>query len=182
MSDMRDYRTFYGIHYNDWEFNFGTFSNHHKILVDEYMNEMCSCATSSAATDTNEFLYVEHIKQIYFIEGVIQGEITVAASECTSTVTSYCVSVCKMHDDNTATTLFTTGWITTNDTLAWDAGHSIGEEVVYHFRIDAWEKEKLDEYERIYVKVEVNANACTVLWHSNDATWNDLWIEIPLIL
>jgi len=178
--DLRYYETFYGVHMNHWNYSFGTFSNHNKLLVKEYISEGTLTTDSSTATATdNKFIYPHHIKKKYFIEGVITGHITVGASGCTSTVTSFRVSVCKIHEDNTDSELFTTGWKTVSDTLIWNAGLSVGDERVYHFEIDAWEKETLSDKEKIYIKVEVNADTCAQLWHSNDATWEDLKIEIP---
>ena len=197
--DMRMYETFYGIYVDDWVEDFGSFANHHKLLVKEYINEGCSTASSSTASETHKFLYPHHIKKIYFIEGVIDGQVTFASSGATVFLCAYRVTVGKVHEDTTEDELFTTGWVTVNDTLGWDATYfipssiaSIVGEVVYPFWIDAWEKEKLDEHERIYVQVEsvcsdnnsfvsCLAASCTsmVLWHSNDATWEDLKITIP---
>jgi len=156
----------------------------------------------SSATLTHKFLYPEHIKKVYFIEGTITGHVTFAASSATAYICKYRVSVCKVHQNTKETELFTTGWVTVDDTLGWNEEYNTpsiieGEEgeVVYPFRIDAWENAKLDEYERIYVRVEStcsddsNFSSCTddgcanlVLWHSNDATWEDLKIEIPFKL
>jgi len=85
-----------------------------------------------------------------------------------------------MHDDLTPTELFSTGWKTVDDTLTYE--DEIGEERVYYFEIDAWEKETLTEFERLYVKVEVTADADTVLMNSNDADWEDVKITIPFML
>ena len=180
--DNRSYRLFYGIYTYDWFFNFGTFAETHYILTDEYISDGCSTLDSSEASNVHEFLYPHHIKKVYHLEGVAVGHITLAASGCTSTVTSYRVTICKMHEDNTPTELKSTGWITVNDTLAWDAGLGVGEEMVYPFWIDIWEEKKLDEHERLYLKVEVNCNSCTHLMHSNDSTWEDLKIDIPMRL
>lgn len=180
--DQRYYETFYGIHVDDWSWNFGTFTDHHKVLTKEYLNEGCACTETSEATDTNEFLYPHHIKKKYFIEGVISGHITLAASSATVTVTSFKVTVGKVNQETGKEELFTTGWITVNTTLTWNATYSVGDERVYPFWIDAWDYEELSEYDRIYVKVETNADDDTVLWHSNDATWEDIKITIPLRL
>jgi len=180
--DLRYYETFFAIHDNKWDINFGTFSNHHKLLTKEYINTACLTTDYSEASNTHEFIYPHHIKKKYFIEGVIFGQITFAAQEDDSTVTSYRVTVCKIHEDNTKTELFTTGWKTVDDALTWDVTYSIGEDVVHAFWIDAWEKAKIDEKERIYLKVETSCNNYTVLWHSNDAKWEDIRIDIPFKL
>jgi len=194
-NDSRYYETFYGVHLDDWTVDWGTFADHHKFLTEEYLSDGCSCATSSSATNTHKFLYPEHLKKDYFIEGTIKGHVTFAASGATSYICAYRVTVCKMHEDTTDSELFTTGWRTVNKTLTWDSTYDIGEEIVFPFRIDAWEKEHLTEYERFYLKVESTCSdnsgcsSCTdsecddtVLWHSNDATWQDIKIEIPFLL
>ena len=178
--DMRYYETFYGIHTNHWTGSFGAFTNHNKILVKEYISDATSTEDTSPASDVNEFLYAHHIKKIYHIEGVITGHITLAATNVTCAITSFRVTLCKMHDDLTPTELFSTGWKTVDDTLTYE--DEIGEERVYYFEIDAWEKETLTEFERLYVKVEVTADADTVLMNSNDADWEDVKITIPFML
>lgn len=193
--DMREYRTFYGIHINKWEVNFGSFSNHNKILTEDYISDGCSTQDTSIATQTHKFIYSEHIKKIYFIEGTITGHVTFGASTATAHLCKYRVSVCKMHQNTIETELYTTDWVTIDDELTWDSTYNIGEEKVYPFRIDAWEFAELNEFERIYIKIEStctdNTSYCTcaasectniVLWHSNDATWCDLQIELPFRL
>lgn len=190
--DMRYYETFYGVNIDDFPVTFGSFSNHNKLLVKDYVSDGASCTTSSVATTTSEFLYPHHIKKTYFIEGVITGHITIGASTCTSVVTAYRVTLCKIDGDSQAKTeLFSTGWVTIGDTLTWDSEYDVGDEMVYPFWIDAWEYEELSEGERLYLKVEVQAGVdpggfCddaqfvgARLWHSNDATWEDIKVEIP---
>jgi hypothetical protein len=178
--DMRYYETFYGIHTNDWDVNFAIFSSHNKLLIKDYISEAAACTETSQCTDTDlKFLYPQHIKKVYFIEGVIVGHITVGASGATSHITNYRVTVCKISGSED-TELFSTGWKTVNLDLVWDSTYSVGDERVLPFWIDAWEYEKLDENERIYIKIEFTADNNAVLWHSNDATWEDLKIEIPL--
>jgi len=183
-SDMRYYETFYGVHIDDWTVDFGGyFSGHHKILTKEYINEGCSTTESSSASNVLEFLYPHHIKKKYFVEGVIKGHVTVAASSATATVTKYKASLMKIHESSgERTTLFTTGWVTVNDTLAWNSTYSIGDEAVYPFWIDAWEKATMNEEERFYIRIELDADADTVVWHSNDSSWEDIKIEIPMIM
>ena len=181
--DLRYYETFYGIHTNDWDETFGTgFVEHHKLLVKEYISDACNTTEASGTSlATHEFLYPHHIKKTYFIEGVATGHITLVASTCSTSVCSFRVTICKVHQDTAIKTeLFTTGWRTVNTTLNWDAVYSVGDEVVYYYEIDAWEKEKLTEFERIFVRVQVTTtNSCCSLYHSNDSTWEDIRITIP---
>lgn len=201
--DMRYYETFYGIHQNDWAESFGSFANVQKILSKNYISSGAITTDFSSAHETHEFLYPHHIKKTYFIEGVIKGHITYESSQCTGYLCRYRVSVCKMHEDGTPTELFSTGWKTVCHTLGWDAVNGVpssieGEEgsIVFPFTIDAWEAAELSEYERIYLKVESTCtdssscvscldstcSPCVKLWHSNDATWEDIKVEIPFRL
>ncbi|MBU0598875.1 hypothetical protein KKF61_07895 [Patescibacteria group bacterium] len=184
--DQRYYETFYAIQVDDWDWDFSSkFSNHHKILDKEYISDGCSTTTSSTATATNEFLYPHHIKKTYFIEGVIRGHITLAASACTTTITSYRVGLYKVSSDDPSMDeeLCSTGIKTVNSTLVYDGTYNVGEERVYPFWIDVWEEKKLTENERFYLRVEVfSSDNCSALWHSNDATWEDIKIEIPFKL
>jgi hypothetical protein len=180
--DIRFYETFYGIHTNHAPATFATFINHYQRLVKGYISEGCTTTDSTTDIATNEFLYLHHIKKKYFIEGVITGQITLAASNGTSNVTSFRVSVCKVNENMNKDVLFTTGWVTVNDVIAWNASYSIGDERNYYFEIDAWEKETLEEKDRIFLRVEVNADAHTILMHTNDDEWEDVMVTIPFIL
>ena len=57
----------------------------------------------------------------------------------------------------------------------------VPEERVYPFEIDAWQQVKLEENDRIFIRVESDADANCVLWHDNNPTFEDLKVEIPFI-
>jgi len=176
---MREHLVLYGYYVDDWDWDFGSFWNHHYVLDEEYISDACSTTTSSQVT-TIKFLYPFNIKKKYAIEGVIRGQFTMTASGATSTFTSYRVTVCKVHSDDTETELFSTDWVTINDSIIWDSTYSIGDEIVYPFWIDALDEEILDENERIFVKFEFNADNNAYLLHYNDATYNDITVDIPI--
>jgi hypothetical protein len=192
MSDMRMYETFYGVHLTDWVVNFGIFSGHHKLLVKDYLSDGARTVDESTATETHSFIYPNHIAKTYFIEGVIEGQVTFIANEATTYLYQYRVSVCKIHEDGTDTELFSTGWVDVGKNLVWDTSivtTGIGDEIVCPFFIDAWEYAKLEEQERIYVTVESSCtdttpSSCTdlVLSHTNDSEWEDLKITIPFMM
>lgn len=184
INDQREYRKFFGVSIDDWAHTFGTFADTHYILLNDYISEGCSTTDSSEASNTHSFLYPHHIKKTYYIEGVIEGAITLSAFGDESTVTSYRVTVCKTYEGGALPDLelATTNWITVDDTLAWDAGLGVGEEMVYHYWIDVWDEQKITEHERLFLKIEVNCNQHTHLMHSNDATWQDVWVDIPFRL
>lgn len=182
-NDLRFYETFYGIHTTDWKVNYPGFIDHQKLLVKEYISEGCSTVDSSISNETYKFIYPHHIKKTYFIEGVIEGHITLAASTATVTFDDYRVSVCKVDDAGDEQELFSTGWVAiASGALNWNTTYGIGDEVVLPFWIDAWDKEKLDINDRIYVKIQTDSQAGGALWHSNDSTWEDFKIKIPFIL
>ena len=62
--DMRYHLELHGIHYDDWEIDFGTFADHHKVLIEKYINDATSTTETSIATDTNKFIYPFHVKKI----------------------------------------------------------------------------------------------------------------------
>lgn len=194
-SDMRQYQTFYGIKTEDWGVNFATFSNHQYILVDEYISSACSCPDYSTASATYKFLYPQHIKKQYYIEGVISGHVTFGASQATSFLCQYRVTLGKVNENtNAEQELYTTGWKSVARELKWNATYTVGDEIVLPFWIDAYEKEELGEFDRLYIQVESTcsdnlscatsaASTCTalVLWHGNNPTFEDLKIIIPFI-
>jgi hypothetical protein len=182
--DMRMYETFYGIHVNDWGITFGgAFDESHYILTKDYINEGCACEETSEVSNTLKFIYPHHTAKTYFIEGVISGHFTLASSSAAAKITKYRVSIFKIHESTgDENELFSTGWIIVDDELSWNSDYEIGEEKVYPFWIDAWEKEKLTEFERFYLKIEVEGDSYTYFWHSNDSTWEDIKVEIPFIM
>jgi len=196
LSDQRDFIIFYGIKNNDWETTFGRFTDHSEALVTEYIGIDTSTSDStqadSACTDgycaTVRFLFPHHIKKQYYIEGVLQGEITVACNGGASHITDYKISVWKTNTDGTYERLAYTysndsEWIPVNDDLAWDAGNSIGEEKVYHWYIDCWDAQELLENDRIYLQIEIRGtNTNLYLMHANDPEWIDVWAKIPFRL
>lgn len=132
-----------------------------------------------------DFLFPHHIKKQYYIEGVIEGEITCACNGGNTTVSDYQILVYKTNgDDGTTSLLVTSDWIVVNDALAWDAVNSIGDEITYNYKIEAWD----DVYElftedRIFVRIWVRFNNNNgVLMHANDSEWHDVWINIPFRL
>jgi len=177
----RQYLKFYGVSLDDWTETFGTFSNTHKLMLREYRSDAVSYDDSSEASLTNSFLYPFDIERKYYLEGTAEGEFTLAASGCTSTVTSYRVTICKTYKSAAVpdAELATTQWRTVNFELSWDAVNSIGQERVMPFYIHVSPEQQLTEGQRLYLKIEVNCNSCTRLMHTNDPEWTDIWIDIP---
>jgi len=179
VDDRRDFIKFYGIKNNDWEEGFGAFANYHYHLINDYISDACDTSNDTAASGTHKFLYPWHIKKRYWLEGRIQGEFCLAASGAASTVDDYRITICKVHDNGTETELISTGWRDLSVVLAWDAVHSIGDELVVHFYIECYEEKEMTDYERLYLKIQINCDANGILMHSNDPEWTDCWVEIP---
>jgi len=183
--DMRYHIIFYGVDIDKTKVTFAdpVFVDYTKRLIRDYINMDCATEEHTAASGTHKFLHASHLKKKYFIEGTITGQITVGAVNGTSIMERYRVTVCKVNGNTTdEEELFTTGWVDTNDTLTWHTSPDYGDERVYYFEIDAWEKETLEEFDRIYFKVEIDAGIYVVFFHSNDSTWEDLKVDIPFIL
>ena len=184
--DNREYRTFYGIYTTHWFENFGTFANQKYLLVNEYMSDGCKTIDSSEASVTHDFLYPSHIKKTYFIEGRVEGNITLASSECTAHATDYTVEVWKMNEDNTPTLLATTGARVIDWDFGWDAVHGVPDpdtgDIVFPFFIDVSQEKEIGELDRLFIRVKVTCDSCCHLMHTNDANWNDLMVDIPFRL
>lgn len=181
MSDLRDYIKFYGIWLDDWETTWGAVT-FERFLLREWTENAESEASSTWIAEGRSFLYPHHLTKKYFLEGVVEGEISFGATAA-SHVSNYEVTVFKINTDTTSTDLVTTGVITpTNNTIG-----ALGV-ITYHFWIDAYNAKELGEYDRIGVRVEWNtggaaSGATAKLYHDYDATYGyDLWIDLPFIL
>ena len=177
----RQFIDFFGIHLYDWIETFGSFANTHYFMTREYESEGCSWLDSSEASVTHNFLYPFDIERVYYLEGTATGQITLVAVDGEATITDYRVTICKTYEGMSSPDeeLQSTGWRVVDDTLAWDAVHSVGEEIVYPFRIHISPEKEVSEHERLYLKIEVRCNAFTHLMHTNDAKWEDVFISIP---
>jgi len=192
--DERAYYTFYGIEVDDWGMTFGDLSNHHKILVKNFISEDAS-TTSSSVWDSNgyKFFFPHHIKKKYYLEGVIEGQITFTSDPISdsaqkdkdgniSYISDFQVTLIKLNKD------------TTEDTLAFYKNSSVGsygfepyEYKVYPFWIDVYDvAQEIGENERIGIKVEWNVdNTSTTtvyLSHENWQQGEDLKIVLPFML
>lgn len=181
MNDMRDYYKFYGIRLDDWDTVFGgqTFERH--LLRDWVTDLVFSTPSSIWVSGGYSFLYPHHIKKKYYLEGVVEGEVSFGAV-AHSHVSNYRVTIFKLNTDTTSTDLVTTGIITVTNhaVIANDINR-------YHFWIDAFNAKELTEYDRLGVKVEWNLNGIgtttAYLYHDYVAADGyDLWVDVPLIL
>lgn len=177
----RQFITFYGLCLDDWTETFGTFANTHYFILKEYKNKDVAYTEYSSATLVHNFLFPFDLERIYYLEGTAEGQITVAAQDGESVVTEYKVSIYKTYQGAALPDyeMATTGWRPVNAVLAWDVGYAVGQERVLPFFIHISPEEVVTEHERLFIRVEVHCNEFTVLWHSNDATWEDLFIDIP---
>ena len=188
--DTRAYYTFYGINTDDWDITYGTLTDNNYILVKDYVSDAASVASSSAWSSSGYiFLYPHHIKKKYFLEGVVEGQITFTSESGanTSFVSDYRVSILKISSEAIETTLATTGVVAVNSEFPYDSEWHTGTDIVYPFWIDVYtEPKEITQNERIAVKVEWDTNnsssTTAYLMHDNDSTYEDLKIIIPLLL
>jgi hypothetical protein len=185
-NDLPYYEKMYGIYIDDWEWSYGSFIGIHHTLTKEYINEGCSTGDWTVLddptfTNTVYFLYPHWIKKQYYIEGVVEGHFTLSCLNDDETIVSYEIKLMTMNSLSTATQIGTTGSITVTKTLTWDAVLGVGDEIVFPFFIDISTEKKVLDGERIYVEITiVTTDVNGILYHSNDATWEDFMINIPL--
>jgi hypothetical protein len=188
--DNRYYQTYFGIYTDDWDVTWGTLSDNHFILVKDYPSDACSTTSDSTWGSTGTvFLYPHNIKKKYFIEGVVEGQITFHAKTAYSYVSNYRVSIVKV-DSTGETVLASTGLVDVNDAIDYDADWHTGDDIVYPFWIDVFDEAKeIGEDERMGVKVEWDVDisgagsvVTGTMMHDNDPDYEDFKITIPFLL
>lgn len=181
--DERQYMTFYAIKPDDWSITFGSLSNTHNILVEEFISEDASTTSNTAWTSGGVvFLYPHNIKKTYYIEGVLQGQICFISTVGTSFISDYRVSIMKYDTSASDTVLASTNVVSVNDSI------TVNNIKVYPFWVDVYSNPKeITENERLAVKIEwdVNNSSSTtaLLSHWNSSEYQDFFnIKIPFIM
>lgn len=192
--DERAYYTFYGIDINTWEENFGTLLEHNKLLVKQYLSEDASTTSSTQWTSSGTvFLYPHHIKKKYYIEGVVEGQITFTADPYgndpdgtgASYVSDFRVTLIKYGNDASEEEFASTGVINISD---YDDYKIDGNGYkVYPFWIDVYtEPIEFTENERFGIKIDWDIDNSSTpscyLSHENWQQGEDIKITIPLLL
>jgi len=188
--DMRQYETFYGICLWDWSTSWGGISNTSYHLIKNYLSDAVKSVPSTQwiynGGDYVQFLYPHRVKKKYWIEGVIEGQITFMSDPTlVSFVSSFDVILQKIHTDTTESDLASTG------STSIKRRYAVGDEEVYHYWIDVNTPQEVGENEYLAIKVRWNfggekytAESSTTAWlyHDNDSTYEDLKMTIPLAL
>jgi hypothetical protein len=183
--DLPYYETLFGLYLNHWAFNYGNgeFVDEHYILTKEYLNEGCLTTDYSAlssGTNTFKFLYPHWVKKHYYIEGVIEGQFCVSVLDDDDELVTYRVRLMKVDILGNITQIGSTGYVALNYVLTWDAGIDVGDEIVVPYYIDITPEVEMLDDERLYMEINIEAaDDYLILYHSNDATWEDCKISIP---
>jgi hypothetical protein len=184
--DLPYYETMYGIYTVDWKWSYGLglFTNTHYSLTKEYINEGCNTVDHThlaSGSNTLLFLYPHWIKKQYYIEGVVEGQFTLSCDTANSVLTSYRVRLMKVNSLGVTDWLGDTNVITpTTVNFTWDGTLGVGDEWVYPYYMNIDVEKKVLDDERLYVELTiVVADTKMILYHSNDATWEDFKISIP---
>ena len=194
MADERDYITMYGFQFDDWDSTFGgTTFDHHLVRNANTVSPYVMSTTSSVwVTNGVEFIYPHHIKRKYFLEGVVEGEVTFGHNEATvSQISDYRVTIFKLNTDTTKTDLATTGVVSV--TFRTSSCVPAGDGMVFHYYINVYQEPKvISEFDRIGIRIEWNkehvigvSETSAKLLHELSIVGNgnyDLWADLPLIL
>ena len=185
-SDLPMYETLYGIYVSHikWSYGAGVFSDTQYMLTKEYLNEGCLTSDYSlmvaGIANTFRFLYPHWIKKQYYIEGVVEGHISLACLNGSDEVIDFEVKLCKVDSLGNITELGTTGTQTINHELSWDAGLGVGDEIVIPFSFEITPEVKMLDGDRIFIELVITPDDdYLILYHSNDATWEDVKMVIP---
>ena len=186
MTDDRYYITFYGLKTNDWETDWGSFSDTNYHLVKEYLSDGCSTSSYSIWNGNGiKFIYPNYIKKKYYLEGVVEGHITFFAYAADSWVSDYQVTIFKANSSAVDTDLATTGVISVPTMLDYDVTWHTGEDRVFPFWIDVSSGKLIEENDRIGLRIQWDVSdgdgsrASVFLMHDNDSEFEDVKITLP---
>jgi hypothetical protein len=184
--DLPFYETLYGMKVQDWFWSYGSgiFFESHYVMKKEYVNEGCitdDYTTLTSGENNIRLIYPYWIKRKYYIEGIAYGQITLSCYGDDSDLVSYKINLKKVDSDGKVTPLGTTDTVTPVNTIfTWDGGLSVGTEIVYYYEIDVSPEKEILNDDRLFIEIViVTSNEYMILYHSNDATWEDLKINIP---
>jgi len=186
-NDLPYYETFYGIYIGHWMWSYGGAGgivDSHYTLVKEYINDGCyteDLTACSSGSSTFVLFYPHFIKKQFYIQGVAEGQFTVACMGDNETFNTYMVRLMKIDSTGNTTEIGTTGYIDmASYALNWDSTLNVGDELVVPFYITISNEVPMYDLERLYLEITVNAtDVYMVLYHSNNQTWEDIKISIP---
>lgn len=184
--DERSYYTFYGLDITDYIMDFSTLNSHHKMLTEDYISQDASTTSTTIWTSTGTvFLYPFNIKKKYYLEGVIEGQLTFTSDNQgnTSFVSDYQVDVVKYNNDGTNTTLASTGVVSINKTLTYPTD---SYKVIPFFIEVVDTPQEIGVNERLAVRIKWDvSHSSTVtaeLSHANFPEGEDFKIKLPFLL
>jgi hypothetical protein len=147
-----------------------------KFLVTEYMDEYLVVTASTDFDGTNplRFLYSPLVQGAYYLEGVAHGHFTLYNTTSTITITGYTVNLSKLSTSGTYTSLGTvTNTISADNTIAAHGYLTLPIRMIIN-------KAYVGPQEKIVLSINVVESSTTcALVHDNDATENDIEINIP---
>ena len=172
---LPQYNTYYGVYLNHIDETWGGLT-YNKILVTEFPNEYLS-TTSYELGQTARLLYLTLWKNKYYIDGIVEGHVSLynESSTGSATLTSFTVSLRKTDD------------VPSNETVLGSYTKTISSDNIInkedyltlpvYMNVD---KQLIDEGEKLLIYLEHNASAASVGWaHANDSTTIDMQIKIP---
>ena len=175
MSNLTQYQTYYGIHLDHYSETWGG-NEYNKMLTKSFPNvNLISTATSSTASEI-KFLYPTLYKNVYYLDGVANGHITLynKSTSTATSVTAYTVSIKKTDDEpgNETTLGSYTNSITTDNSLPT---HNYLTLPVF---VDIT-KQVVNEGEKLILSISVTGGDDICLSHANDSSDIDIKIELP---
>ena len=176
MSVTRQYKVYYGIFLNHWSDTWGGIT-YNEILVKEYPNEYLSAVSNSMVSDIT-FMYPSLYKNRYYLDGTLEGHLSIYndSSTVTYTVTGYSVELRKTDDvpSNETVVGSYTGSLSANNTVVPEDYLTLP----IYMNIS---KQLVEPNERLLLHMTFTGSDYTHLGfsHWNDSSIPDLKIKVP---
>lgn len=171
------YKTYYGVYMYDVTFTWAGTEYWHQMLP-EYMDEDIDHREYSAVNAPVQFIFSEDIKNTYYIDGMVQGHLRFHNADPSNdnTVTSYTVTLQKVNSSGSSADLGSQT-NTVNETIS-----SLDYETFPIFFQVQKKKVELGYRLRLQISAVVSDAAAIYLYHTGYKKYEDLKIEIPIIL
>ena len=176
MAISKLFQTYYAIDLEHLSESWGS-NTYTKILVKEYPDSALVSTVSTQSADVT-FLYPHQPTNVYYLDGVAEGHITLVNWHAadTTTVTGYTVRLRKTDNtpDNETTLGTYTGTISTGNTISAAGGEL---RLPIFMNIDG---QKVGEDEKLLLNITYNSSGGTpCVKHELDSADPDIKIKIP---
>ena len=171
----RQYQTFYGIDLDHYE-EVWAGTTYTKILVKDYPDSDLK-STVSTKTDSASFIYPMVYENVYYLDGIATGHITLYNDTgSATTVTDYTVTLKKTDDVPSNETVLGSY----SHTLSTGSSITAADWLTLPIKINL-NKQVIEANEKLILTISYTCTDNIAISHENDSTLEDIKIKIPFI-